>query len=101
MNIFQLSPHRHMLANHAASDACAFTVFLYSSMAAKTPPLAPGLTAMDIVRQTLDRYLAGGHGYGMPDGTDPQNPESSTDVYPSLLIAASDYVRATGDEAWL
>ncbi len=101
LNIFQLSPHRHMLANHAASDACAFTVFLYSSMAAKTPPLAPGLTAMDIVRQTLDRYLTGGHGYGMADGTDPQNPESSTDVYPSLLIAASDYVRATGDEAWL
>lgn len=101
LNIFQLSPRRHMLANHAASDACAFTVFLYSSMAAKTPPLAPGLTAMDIVRQTLDRYLDGGHGYGMADGSDPQNPVSSTDVYPSLLIAASEYVRATGDDAWL
>jgi hypothetical protein len=101
LNIFQLSPHRHMLANHAASDACAFTVFFYSSMAEKTPPLADGLTAMDLVRQTLDRYLVGGHGYGMADGSDPQNPVSSTDTYPSLLIAASDYVRVTGDETWL
>ncbi len=101
LNIFQLSPRRHMLANHAASDACAFTVFFYTSMAEKTPELAPGLTAMDLVRQTLNRYLAGGHGYGMPDGSDPENPVSSTDTYPSLLIAASDYVRATGDDTWL
>ncbi len=101
LNIFQLSPRKRLLANHAASDPCAFTVFLYSSMAAKTPPLAPGLAAMDLVRQTLDRYLTGGHGYGMADGSDPQNPASSVDTYPSLLIAAADYVRATGDAAWL
>jgi hypothetical protein len=56
---------------------------------------------MDLVRQTLDRYLTGGHGYGMADGSDPQNPVSSTDTYPSLLIAASDYLHATGDETWL
>ena len=101
LNVFQLSPRRHMLANHAASDACAFTVFLYSSMAEHTPPLAPGLTAMDLVRQTLDQYLSGGHGYGMSTHRDAENPADSVDTYPSLLIAASDYVRATGDEAWL
>jgi hypothetical protein len=101
LNIFQLSPRKQMLANHAASDACAFTVFLYSSMAEHTPPLAPGLTAMDLVRQTLDQYLTGGHGYGMSTHHDPENPADSVDTYPSLLIAASDYVRATGDNAWL
>src|ERR1019366_7412214 len=31
LNVFQLSPRPHMLANNSASDACAFTVFLYSS----------------------------------------------------------------------
>jgi len=101
LNVFQLSPRKQMLANHAASDACAFTVFLYSSIAERTPPLAPGLTAMDLVRQTLDQYLTGGHGYGMATHHDPENPADSVDTYPSLLIAASDYVRATGDDAWL
>jgi hypothetical protein len=101
LNSFQLSPRLRVLANNAASDACAFTVFLYSSVALRTPPLAPGLTALDLVRQTLDHYLGGVHGYGMADGKDPQNPANSVDTYPSLLIAASDYVRGSGDDAWL
>ena len=65
LNIYQLNPRARVLANHAASDPVAFTVFLYSSMAVHTPPLAPGLTALDMVRQTLDRYLGGMKGYGM------------------------------------
>ncbi len=101
LNIFQLSPRKHMLANHAASDACAFTVFLYSSMAERTPPLAPGLTANDLVRQTLDHYLGGAHSYGIAYHNDPENPANSLDTYPSLLIAASDYVRASSDDVWL
>ena len=32
-------------------------VFEYSAMAVRTPPLAPGLTALDLIRATLDRYL--------------------------------------------
>ena len=101
LNMFQLSPRRHVLANHAASDACALTLYLYSSIAARTPPLAPGLTAMDMIRQTLEQYLTGAHAYGMPRPNDPLNPASSLDTYPSLLIAAADYVHATHDEAWV
>ena len=70
LNIFQVNPRQRVLANHAASDPVAFTVFLYSSMALHTPPLAPGLTALDIVRQTVDRYLSGMKGYGMKGYTD-------------------------------
>ena len=101
LNIFQLSPRRKVLANHAGSDACSFTVFIYSAVAERTPPLAPGLTAMDMIRQTLDHYMTGTHAYGMAHEHDPQNPVNSLDTYPSLLIAASDYVRANGDDAWL
>lgn len=62
-----------------------------------TLPLADGLTALDVVRQTLDRYLSGVHGFGLPgyrdlDGTAPswsQRPPF-VDAYPSLLIAAAD-----------
>jgi hypothetical protein len=89
-----------VLANHAASDPCAFTVFEYSSVAERTPPLAPGLTALDMIRQTLDRYLGGMTGAGMK-GYSGETCYDFVDTYPSLLIAASDYVRGSKDRAWL
>ena len=108
LDIFQQQAEQHVLANNAASDAVAFTVFLYADMARFTPRLAPGLTALDLVRETLDRYLNGFVGYGMPGYQlfdaplrSEQYPHASLDTYPSLLIAACDYVDATGDRAWL
>jgi hypothetical protein len=103
LNIFQLNPRLRVLANHAASDPCAFTVFEYSSVGVRTPPLAPGLTALDLIRQTLDRYLSGMKAYGMA-GYAPNDPTTRydfLDTYPSLLTAAWDYVRASNNEAWL
>ena len=103
LNIFQLNPRRRALANHAASDVCAFCLFEYSSVAKETPPLAPGLTALDLIRQTLDRYLAGMKGYGIVDyiPNDATNPYDYTDTYPSLLMASWDYVDGSKDTAWL
>ena len=102
LNIFQLNPHLRVLANHAASDPCAFTVFEYSSVAVRTPPLAPGLTALDLIRATLDRYLSGMKAYGMAGYfNDPTTPFDFLDTYPSLLIASWDFVRSSHDEAWL
>jgi len=100
LNIFQLNPRLRVLANHASSDPCAFTLFEYSSMAVRTPPLAPGVTALDLVRLTLDRYLGGMQGYGMA-GVQHDVPYDFLDSYPSLLIAAADYVRGSKDHAWL
>ena len=100
LNIFQLSPRARVLANHAASDPVAFTVFEYSSMAVHTPPLAPGLTALDMIRQTLDRYLGGMKGYGM-QGYGGNTRYDFCDSFPSLLMAASDYVTGSNDHAWL
>ena len=103
LNIFQLNPRRRALANHAASDIVAFTLFEYSAVAVRTPPLAPSLTALDLIRQTLDRYLGGMKAYGLvgyiPD--DKTNPYDFLDTYPSLLIAAADYVGGSDDESWL
>ena len=100
LNIFQLNPRLRVLANHASSDPCAFTLYEYSSMAVRTPPLAPGLTALDMIRQTLDRYLSGMKAYGVA-GVQPDVPYDFLDTYPSLLVAASDYVQAGKDKAWL
>ena len=100
LNIFQITPSLRVLANHASSDPCAFTLFEYSSVALRTPPLAPGLTALDLIRMTLDRYLEGMKAYGMA-GVQPDVPYDFLDSYPSLLIAAAEYVRGSKDHAWL
>jgi hypothetical protein len=102
LNILQLSPRRRVLANNAASDAVAFTVFEYSMMAVRMPPLGEGLRATDILRQTLDRYVGGMKGYGIQFYDDEADLKYETlDTYPSLVMAASDYVQATHDNAWL
>jgi len=108
LDIFQQQAELHVLANNAASDACGFTVYEYADMARHTPELVKGLTALDLVRDTLERYLAGFVAYGMPgykifdtNFEDTQFPHASLDTYPSLLIAAYDYADASGDQSWL
>jgi hypothetical protein len=104
LNIFQLSPRFRSLANNAASDACAITVYEYGEVALHTPPLAQGLTALDLLRQTLDRYLHGMKGCGMKGynaGTADETGYDFLDAYPSLLIAGADYVLGSKDESWL
>jgi hypothetical protein len=107
MDIFQLHARLHVLANNSASDPCAFTLYEYADMALYLPPLAPGLSAADLIRDSLDRYLDGFAGYGMPSYHMFDSPDASSqpytflDVYPSLLISAFDYVEMSHDSAWL
>jgi hypothetical protein len=99
MNILQLNPGYGGLANNTASTSCAFCYYEFADIAALTPPLAEGLTALDLVRVTLDRVLAGGMAYGLPM---PGNfPTPSSDTFPSLLIAAAHCARAGRDDKWL
>ena len=78
-------------------------------VAAAAPPLAPGLTAMDLVRMTVDRYLAGAKGYGLVgyatvpgdgDNVAWKAPWNSLDTYPSLLMSACMVALETHDLAW-
>jgi hypothetical protein len=103
LNIFQLNPSFPALANNTASDTCALAYYEYSDIAALTPPLADGLTALDLMRQTLDRILAGGKAYGMPGyAAFPHSyPTPSADTYPSMIIAAANCVRGGSRDAWL
>jgi hypothetical protein len=100
LDVLQINPELQTLANNTASDTCAFCYYEYADIASLTPPLAPGLTAFDLVKQTLDRALAGGQAYGLPGATDFPITAAS-DTYPSLLIAAANCVRADGNDAWL
>jgi hypothetical protein len=109
LNIFQVNPRLQMLANNASSDVVPFTMFKYSEVALRAPPLAKGLTCLDLVRMTLDRYLTGTKGYGQPgygkvtEGADLipwTTPYTSSDTYPSLLIAACNYITGAKDRKW-
>jgi len=108
LDVFQLHATYHVLANNSASDPCGFVLYMYSDMARYTPELVKGLTALDLVRDSLDRYLGGLVAYGMPGYSlfDYQNSPTqyvyaSLDTYPSLLISAYDYADGSGDERWL
>ena len=99
LNALQLNPELQALANNTASDSCAFCYYEFADIAALSPPLSAGLTALDIVRQTLDRMLAGGFAYGSPIA--PDHPTTTSDTFPSLVIAAANCVRAGHSDDWL
>ncbi len=100
INIFQLSPGFKTLANNSTSDACAFTMFLYAEMARATPPLVEGLTAMDLIRNSLDQYLNGMLGYGMVGKSNWRSEYNSCDSFPSLIMSACYYILDTKDRKW-
>ncbi|HVC90490.1 MAG TPA: hypothetical protein VND66_07705 [Acidobacteriaceae bacterium] len=98
LNGLQLNPETRLLSNNTASDSCAFCYYEFADIAVLSPPLVEGLTAMDVVRQTLDGILAGAQAYGMAA---PDRPADCSDTLPSMLIAAADCVRAGNSDAWL
>jgi len=113
LNIFQVNPRMQMLANNSSSDPCSMCLWEYSDIALHTPPLADGLTANDLVRMTLDRYLTGAKGYGqigfgsVPGYTRSDvdinpwpTPWTTLDTLPSFLIAACNYVQGASDMNW-
>lgn len=99
LDLLQVNPNSRQLANNSKSTSCAFCYYEYGDLAAHTPPLADGLTALDVVRATLDTIIAGARAYGMPA---PGNfPAESSDTLPSFIIAADDCVRGGNCDAWL
>jgi hypothetical protein len=110
INIFQVNPRLRVLANNSSSDPCALTAYSYAKMAQYTPPLANGLSAMDLVKMTLDRYVSGMKAYGMAGYTDGYEGADTVswklnydtlDTHPSLLMAACYYINTTNDTGWL
>ena len=112
LNLFQVNPKLQVLANNSCSDPCAFTLFLSSMLALKTPPLVDSLTALDLLRMSIERYLNGMKAYGMfgyngnwedkdisIDNSKSQ-PYDYLDTYPSLVISACNYIVGSKDIKW-
>jgi hypothetical protein len=112
INLFQVNPKLQVIANNSCSDPCAFTLFLSSMLALKTPALVDSLTALDLLRMSVERYLNGMKAYGMHgyngswEGKDTVADNSQSvpydylDTYPSLVISACNYIRGSGDMKW-
>jgi len=95
LNTFQYRPDIGILANNIVSDNCVFCIHQFADAAVYTQTLPGGIEPIQVVRESLDRYFAGASGYGV--GWE----DIEMDTYPSLLIAAWDVVRVTGDKALL
>jgi hypothetical protein len=95
LNTFQYRPDLGILANNIVSDNAVFCMFTFTDPAVFTSPLPDAVEAIQVARESLDRYLVGaaGYGTGMED--------ILTDTYPSLLISAWDVIRVTGDRKLL
>lgn len=91
LNTFQYRPDIGILANNVVSDNAVFCMFSFTDPAVFTPGLPGGLEAIQLARESLDRYFAGAPGYGTG------KEDILTDTYPSLLISAWDVLRVTGD----
>ncbi len=91
LNTFQYRPDIGILANNVVSDNAVFCMFTFTDPAVFTPPLPDGIEAVQLARESLDRYFSGAKGYGT--GME----DILTDTYPSLLISAWDVIRVTGD----
>ncbi|HPO14098.1 MAG TPA: GH116 family glycosyl hydrolase [Candidatus Hydrogenedentes bacterium] len=109
INLFQVNPMLRVLANNSCSDAVAFTLFLSSMLALKTPPLVDSLTALDLIQMSIERYLNGMKGYGLVGYTNSYegtvaagwpSPVDSLDSNPSLVITACNYIKGSNDLQW-
>ena len=112
LNLFQINPRLQVIANNSCSDPCAFTLFLSSMLALKTPPLVGSLTALDLLRMSIEQYLSGMKGYGLEgynsewentgiiSKPDTSKHDSYLDSYPSLVISACNYIKGSNDKKW-
>lgn len=89
-----------ILSNNVISDPVSFALPFYADQALWTPEIASGVSMMTQVGRSIDWWLQ--------YRTDPSGEvigywdyRHFLDSNPGIIIAAWDYVEATGDHAWL
>ncbi|MBN2290816.1 MAG: hypothetical protein JXM70_00230 [Pirellulales bacterium] len=89
-----------VLANNVISDPASCSLWFYADQALWTPRLAPDISIMNLVRDTIDWWLSERM---LPSGEMIcyWNKTDFLDANAGPIIAAWDYVEATGDTEWL
>jgi len=103
-NIWQPRAHEGglagLLANNVISDPVSCSLSFYADMALWTPEISPGISTMALVGRTLDWWI---NKRTRPSGEVIGYWELGNflDANATPLIAAWDYIEATGDRDWL
>jgi hypothetical protein len=105
LNAMQLNPQIRSFSNSSSGGPAPFAMYFYSAVAAQGITIAPGITTLDILKQTLEVYLKGFLVYGMAGFFGEMKkghymPYDFLDTYPSLVLCVADYVLPSGDYAW-
>ncbi len=99
LNLTQWRPDTGIISNSVVSVNCGLSMLFYAEMAAFSPPLKAGISAMELVRASVHRYFNGSPGYFMP----PRNVyaargnwQSSRETPAYLIICAWYVIRTIG-----
>ncbi|MBN2212092.1 MAG: hypothetical protein JW709_11910 [Sedimentisphaerales bacterium] len=89
-----------VLANNVISDPASCSLWFYADKALWTPEIAPGISIMNLVRDTIDWWLTERM---LPSGEMIcyWNMTDFLDANAGPIIAAWDYVEVSGDTKWL
>lgn len=106
LNGMQFRPDTDLLSNSVGSINCCFCLWEYAEVAQFLPVLPGGIDSCDLLRRSLDTYIAGtpGHDVGNVSIYDPGY-NTLVDTKPALIYAAWTVIRKTGDlkqlQKWL
>ena len=98
LNGLQFRPDTDLLSNSVGSINCCFCLWEYAEVAQFLPVLPGGIDPCDLLRRSLDTYVAGtpGHDVGNVSIYDPDY-NTLVDTKPALIYAAWTVIRKTGD----
>ncbi len=93
------------ISNNAASMHCPMSMDCWSALATTFGEVLPGLDAVELLRDSLERWLDGGPGYAAGTMRDDGELRPAEDEYlitgVGTLLGAADYIAHTRDGAWL
>ena len=98
-------PDTGTLSNNGNSIHCPLSMDTWSALARRIGPVLPGLSALDLLRDSIERWLDGAPGYGsgmmfVDDDMHPAEDEYLMTGTASLL-AVAEFLESAGTPAWL
>jgi hypothetical protein len=102
LNMTQWRQDTGMISNSVMSIDCGLAMLFYAEQAVYAPHLEDGISPMELVGATVDRYFDGARGYMMPN-VNVYSPDwkSSRETPAYLVISAWYVIRTTGGKAQL
>ena len=102
LNMVQWRPDTGIIGNSVMSVPCGLAILFYAQQAVFAPQLKDGISPMDMVRASVDRYFQGTSGYQMPN-VNVCSPDwsSSRETAAYLVVSAWYVVRTIGGKEQL